>query len=213
MADQLTENPAESLAQLRVLGIPLKVLEDSLMDGHHGRASCSPLHPRWFGGSHQHADTVQGLRLRLIQEKWAPSEKRGFATVVSPDGSFQLAVSSGDHNVGKDGSPRTKNRRGAATASAIEKNGEQRGLFAALLDVLPPRRRIKPTGMTTWFLLYRQTRKEIWFEVSLPMSVDGKGRPNAWERRLKFVPINLSAPPSSAPPSNPTKHEVEVSRR
>lgn len=213
MADSSTfEHPAETLLQLSALGIPVKTIEESLLDGHHGRASCSALHPQWFGGSHQYADIVQGLRLRLIPLGWTASEVRGFATIVSPDESFQVAVSSADAQVGREGSPRTKNPKGAATVYAIERNKEQRKLFGTLPIVLPPRNIIKPSGRTTWFLLYHQTNTEIWFELSLPKSMGLDGRPNDWAVRLKFAPIKLGATPTPTPDSTPTKHVVEVTR-
>jgi hypothetical protein len=216
MADRpssMMETPAESLGQLRVLGVPLEVLVDSLVDGHHGGASCSPLHPRWFEGSHQHADIVQGLRLRLIPLGWTVSEERGLATVVSPDRTFQVAVSSGDGQVGKEGSPRTKNPKGAATALAVAVNSKQGRLFGALPVMVNPRNSTPPSGLASWFLLYHQTESEIWFELSLPQSMGSDGRPNAWARRLTFAPINLGAVVRATPQSVPTEHVFDISRR
>jgi hypothetical protein len=115
--------------------------------------------------------------------------------------------------VGTDGSPKTKNPKGAATAFAIAINAAQGKLFGTLPVSLNPRKAKEPSGLTTWFLLYNQTETEIWFELSLPRSMGLDGRPNAWARRLKFAPIGLDAVVRGVPEPVPTEHVVEVSRR
>jgi hypothetical protein len=213
-----TEHAPEMLLELQRMGIPLDALEGALLDGFRGRGACTGLHPKWFPGSRQHADTVQGIRARLIQEGWTPAEERGLATIVSPDGSFQIAVSSGDANVGTSEPPKTTNPKGSATVSAVETNEKQQNLFALPLPVvLPPGRALEPKGRKTWFLLYNSTPNKIAFELSLPRSVDTDGRPNDWSRRLVFaaIPVGdvLEIGERGDEDVNPTEYVVDVTKK
>lgn len=205
-------HPTESLVALHRMGVPVEALHGALLDGVAGRNACSGLHPRWFPGARQHADIVQGLRLRL--PKWKASEENGLSTVVSPDGKFQIAVSSADSNVGTAEPPKTLNAKGGATAAAVDENEKQVKLFPGLPHQLPRGHALPPVGLQTWYLLYNHNKKRVAFEFSRPKSVDDDGRPNDWSTRYKFAPLQLEdiavAPDVT---TTPTEHVVDVTRR
>lgn len=188
-------SPVESQTKLlQRFGFPSSTLVDAILDGHFARSVCTPLHPRGYRGISGWATTVAGLRARLIPLGWTSVDTgRNLSTVVSPDGSVAIAVSSGDENTGNpDASPRTLNEKGEASREAVEANERQQQLFGTLPIVLK-KSAVLPPGRTFW-LLTHQRGERIHFEVSLPMAMDEDGRLTGWHERFLFEPIELRKP-------------------
>lgn len=169
------------LAELR---IPEKALRLALEAGDAEARAWTEASPRSMSGMARWGRTNERLRLGL---GWEYENPNNLPLTISPDRSFVLFATSGDEWTGFYGSeqPTTKYAKGAATTSAVERNGQ---LTIDMVDdevgVALSEAVVSSEHLTTWILLYRVTPDAIYAELSLPESISKKGYIESWRERI-----------------------------
>ena len=155
---------------------------------------------------------MRTLREKLIPLNWNRSDDGGYSLCVNPDSTLAIAVATGDENTGNPREmPLTKSPKGPRTQLAIEINQHQSSLFDDLPDIgisdLPN------SDRTTWVLLqhYDQGRKEVRFELSLPMNYSGKI--DGWSERIIFGAVPFDQSLSIPVPMLPNLPDIDVPLR
>lgn len=200
---------ADIVDRLALLGLSVDLLRDAVAMGEAARNSCTANDPVSTPGYLAWARTIRGLR-DLLAPEWRTSSEGGLDTVVAPDGTFAIAVTTGDDATGrKTGSPKTKYPKGKATASAIAKN--QMWLRFDELEpiVFDP----VPTARVTWLLLFAQGEGEVRCELSLPAAIGDDGRIETWSERIILPPVGRDGEPKVTPADQEPDIVIEVSRR
>jgi hypothetical protein len=203
---------AEVRTCLDALGLNIGILSTATMSSELARSRATALHPPLTGGFNGWADAVASLRADLMPLGWEKSDKANYCTVVSPDGSFQIAVSSGDEFTGIEArTPRTKCPKGPETARAVELN--QYSLFPSEM----PAQTLRSQGsLGTWILLIRRDSDVLRAELSFPASIDDDDHVAEWAERIILPAMDLTDPGlgSRIPVPEPGPDaEVEVLRR
>jgi len=198
---------ASKTARLAELGLGEETLRQAVTDGELARASCTRNDPRVYPGQTAWARTTRGLREALVPRGWEPSEEANLPTIVSPDKTMAITVSSGDDGTGcLTRSPQTRNPKGTATLRAIFENHRQLR-FGFIEDDEGKLPRL------TWVLLVARVKGEVRCELSLPAAVGDGGRVTAWSERIILDPVALGVEaPVSAPENEPTV-EIQVVRK
>ena len=116
--------------ELNTLGLTPEILADAIRFGETYRALCTADDPRIFHGVTAWARTLRGLRSHdsLKQDGWTKDHTGNFETVVSPDKSFAISVTTGDKATGKYDpvqpfiQPRLKHPHGVMMQAAVDMN-------------------------------------------------------------------------------------------
>jgi hypothetical protein len=204
--------PTDIDFRLKELGLQQEHLRESVMQGMLLRSECTSNDPPLFPGYSAWARTVRTLREKLIPLNWNRSDDGGYSLCVNPDSTLAIAVATGDENTGNPREmPLTKSPKGPRTQLAIEINQHQSSLFDDLPDIgisdLPN------SDRTTWVLLqhYDQGRKEVRFELSLPMNYSGKI--DGWSERIIFGAVPFDQSLSIPVPMLPNLPDIDVPLR
>lgn len=190
MRHGVMREPDEVKEALALLGLEATQLWDPVMMGEAARNTCTANDPPSFPGQFAHSRTVRGLREILLPLGWKRNNDKNFSTVVSPDGSFRIAVATGDKNVGEPSvNPKTKNPKGPLMEEAVGTNDLQGELFPELIPLATLRDDATveaPIGddCLTWILLFFRAEKEIRAELSLPVNIGEDMRVDAWGTRI-----------------------------
>ncbi len=109
-----------------------------------------------------------------------------------PEDRFSIAVTLGNHDTGRpDRNPLTRYPRGVRVQTRIDENRNQQLPLWGVPVIQTVKALVPPD--TLWLLLhYRDMRKkEMRFELSLPIAVDAEGRASGWLKRIFFAPISF----------------------
>jgi hypothetical protein len=129
-----------------------------------------------------------------------------------------IVVASGDENTGRsDATHCTRNPKGSTTIQAVRDNTIG-WLFSEMEEDRAAQ--IETSGIETWMLLtYRDLgAHKFRAELSLPISINGRRRPDQWRERIILDAIDFddaaSIGASPNPPSGSTPEiNVEIRRR
>lgn len=172
-------------------GLNVALVHDALRDGEASANSCTSNDPTILPGLLRWARTIRGLRDRLASFGWKRCNVRGLPTVVSPDGTVAITVSTGDEGTGTDGLARTKYPKGAAALFAVIANQlvfEAEGFEITPLDDIST----DTKDRATWYLLFIKDGDEIRAELSLPSGIGGSGHVEGFVTRYRLPPLDLS---------------------
>lgn len=206
------QEPNDVDARLKELGLQQEHLREPVMQGMLLRSECTDNDPPLFPGYSAWARTVRTLREKVIPLNWSRNDDGGYSLCVNPEGTLAIAVATGDENTGNHREmPLTKSPKGPRTQLAIEINQQQGQLF----DDLPGTgiSELPNSDRTTWVLLqhYDQGRKEVRFELSLPMSYSGKI--DGWSERIIFDALPFDSSSSIPVPMLPNLPDIDVPLR
>jgi hypothetical protein len=184
-------HPEDDEDRLRQLGITTEEVSKAVERGIVERMNCTMFDPPSYPGVVQWARTVRDLRETLVPKGWRADNTRNFSTVVSPNETVAIAVSTGDEQTGRQGDtePRTKYPKGTVFLAAVNRN-VQLSLFGEMIVEIDGTVLSKTK---TWTLLMRTDAfaKEVRVELSLPAQIGDDGRVNAWSERIIFTPFNF----------------------
>jgi hypothetical protein len=148
------------------------------------------------------------IPLRYLGDAYAPQGFRrerpgGLEVLVSPDGSFRIAIAAGNYSTGLDDRmPTTRIDRGPLTGQAVDFNRDQVRLDSNVIPFGPKELRpdVVPAHLT-WLLLhfYDEHADEIRVELSVPIEFTRKagtsherGMVTRFEPRLILPAISLA---------------------
>lgn len=188
---EMTYTGPAAEARIVELGLSWAIVRRAVVAGEMQRDNCSPFDPPTFPGISGWAGRNRELRVQVLELDWSMSNTANFCTVISPDGEWAIATSTGDDGTGvtaKDSN--FKNRRGPRTRRAVEQN--QALLFSELKKEAP-----NLVLSKTWMLLVHRKGDYAFCEMKLPRLLDEDGRVAAWAERVIFPPINLGDEPGT----------------
>ncbi len=140
------------------LGLSSDILFQVIEQGEIARANCTANDPPCVPGIYSWGSTVRAFRDILIPEGWTKSDEGNYSTVVNPDGSFCIAVLTGDEGTGlADHEPTSKYPKGAKTRDAVIAN--QGCLFPEMQKAVEEElaRQAAADKRITWILLKRRS--------------------------------------------------------
>jgi hypothetical protein len=198
--------PHETATRLHRLGISAETIRTAVERGIAERRLSTRFDPPSYPGYVQWARTVRALRELLVPD-WHPDDTGGLSTIVSPDKSIGIAVSTGDSRTGREGNPAptTKYPRGPMYAVAVE-NNQLSLLDEPILDDSE-----ESATRVTWVLLVATGRTEVRVELSCPEEISSEGYVTSWSERVILPAIDIEELPQddSAEPLQPIDVPVE----
>jgi hypothetical protein len=183
-------------ARLRELGLKAEDLRNAVEQGDNGRRRCQPWHPSTSEGQYMWAETVAGLRAKLVplQDRWKIGRSNHYETTYREDLRIAIAVVGGDKFTGKDMEddnaprhPRVKRKRGPVTRRRVRRNYEQLTMFDLPNEKKPP-----DEMCDTWFLMSHADDKEIRIELSLAVGQYDTGYVSDWDERIIIDSLPIS---------------------
>ncbi|MGE9746237.1 hypothetical protein [Bdellovibrio bacteriovorus] len=183
------ERAAERLLELNM---PPEILTQTVTTIVMNRANADEYCPiqapgmmGWIGG-------VRTFRLGLVNIGYTLSNKKGFSSVVSPDGRLEFFIMSTGKGTGRaDGvSPKSKAPRGIQTVRRVEENQ-----LSFPLDVLMAGNvnTVEAVTREHWCFMYYITKNVMYSEFSKPLAVDDKGYVSEWAERIILDPIQIAS--------------------
>ena len=121
----------------------------------------------------------RSLRDDVVPFGWSRKDKRGFASVLSPDGLMEVVVGAGDSNTGiRSAIPQLRCSKGVMTIEAV---GNAQRSFAHVDSAWS-----NHVPRQTWLLLYfyDDMADDLRAELSLPTSLGADGYVEDWEERI-----------------------------
>jgi len=200
--------------RLAELGLTVELVERVLRRADAEASMCTPLDPPIMEGLTRWGRANRYLREELVPAGWRYDNPRNLPRTIHPGGEFAIVAATGDDLTGLAGLlPRTKYRKGEATARAVQVNGQ------LALDFGDFDRRLSDGSgddgdLLTWLLLFHAGEDGFRVELSLPDAIDD-GKITSWAERiiLPFLPrdAEVSVGPAQARPGGDVV--VAVSRR
>lgn len=173
--------------------------------------TCTAHDPPGFRGYTRWGVCTREVRMGLTPLGWTRRNRQNLPLTVSPDGTWAIAVATGDAGTGlPDATPHTKHPRGKVTRAVILENLGQLSLFDLAGNLHPDPGAESP--ILTWMLLYYRDHDIIRCELSLPSAWDDDGRPAAWAERLILDPVGVVDRPAIPLEEEPAI-DVEVERK
>lgn len=211
---QIHDNPYSIEPSLATLGLDMKTLQEAVKRGQAARNTATRHDPPNAGGLLAYIHTVRALRDYLVPQGWVSRSTDNFALTVNPQTSIAVAVAGGDEDTGRsEGFPRTRNAKGQRTAWAITSNQLDLDFF----NNAPPANAIDDEKINpicqTWMLLYHADQREVRAELSLPISMDDRGRVSGWRVRHILSAIPLDPTPAPINPDYGPNLDITVKRR
>ncbi len=181
-----------AVRRLADLGLAVEVLNDALDAGDIAARQANRFSPVTAAGTLRWMETVRMLREGLAMRGWAANDDRNSPRSIAPSGGLAVVAVSGTVGTGQpDGTPRTANPRGKASARAVQINGQREFNLAAMLADMSAE---KTSGLDTWFLLYyRAEEDELRAELSLPVRISERGVVDSWLERIILTPRSFGA--------------------
>jgi len=201
---QSHENSADVDRRLQQLGLAQRALRLARERGLSASLECTPNHAPTAPGTYAYHETVRWLRDLLGPLGWTGDDAANRGLIVNDAGTRAIAVASGNEKTGQiDQIPSTRNPKGNTTVQAVRDNNNL-WLFSEMEE--DQATRLRANSIETWFLLiYRDdTTMEFRSELSLPVSIDGRLRPDLWRERIILEPISFDNTWSTNNPSGPT---------
>lgn len=216
-ARKVYSDPIEVSSRLAAMGLSEEILREAIEQGQAAWAGCTSNHPVQFPGVYGWAETVAGLRERLLPGGWTRSNEGNLALTVNRAGTLALTVSTGDEFTGdRTTEPCTKFRKGARTISAVSDNMDQYRLFPDMQLTAEDLRALN--SKETWMLLIRRDVQAhgVRCELSRPINVNDEGKVDGWAERiiLSSIPFggDVLEMPDGEVPQTPTI-AVNINRR
>lgn len=200
--------PASDAIDLAMLGLDPEVLLQARSRAQLDVDDCTDFDAPGFAGFTRTSRTVRYLREELIPQGWTTDDAGNQASVVSPDGTHAVIVTSGDEGTGDlDRQVKTKYPKGDVTDRRVAAN-LQLALFGDEADPeSPPERH-------TWVLLQHCAGDRVHAELSLPTGSDPTGRISTWRERIVLEPLILDQPVTTgAAPGHNEEIAVDVTPR
>lgn len=176
---------ANALQRLVDLGIDKMWIYRALEAGEAEARAWTEAAPRAMPGMARWGRTNERFR---IESGWKWENPKNLPIAISPTGEFAVFATTGDEWTGFRGSeqPTTKYAKGAATASAVERNEQLTidELVKEEIGVEFSEIVASSEGVATWVLLYNVTVEGIYVELSLPDSISKKGYIETWRERI-----------------------------
>jgi hypothetical protein len=217
-AAKITKAPIGIRHELAVLGLTPEIVQGAVQFGESFRAACTIYDPRIFWGTTAWARTLRGLRESLQKLGWRPDHTSNFETVVSPDRTRAISVSTGDIETGKYNpphEPKLKHAKGIMYQAAIDVNT---WLFEdmALDAKRKTDRLLEAHKRILWILLMRRDGDTVYSELSLPFKLTN-GQVDGWKHRIILEPFEAEPLNDGVDDSDDddggSEIEVEVVRR
>lgn len=179
---------------LALLGLTPEILNDAILFGEKYRALCTPNDPRIFQGTTAWARTHRGLREILIPLNWEKDDTGGFDTVVNPEGSLAISVTTGGKGTGRyipGVQPKLKHSHGVLYKEAVDQNRSARFLFPDMAADAKAKadKIVAAAKRSTWILLIRREGDVVFSELSLPLQFSGGGQVEDWKYRIVLEPL------------------------
>jgi hypothetical protein len=201
-------------------GLSEEILRQAIRAGDWARATTSTgNYPRCYSGLSSWAEIVKKLRDLLLAKGWHKTLHAGLEGVMSPEGSVEILVETGDERTGDETSiigPTTKYPKGDGIAEAIDNNYllEFGNTEIKRNEEIRNQEFHSAEGMShTWFLLHHTAPNgEIRIELSRPLTIAG-GFVNEWAERIILSPIPPAGSTLVVPEDNPVNPEIDVRRR
>ena len=193
---KITRGPIDVRQVLLLLGLTPEILNEAIDFGEKYRALCTPNDPRIFQGTTAWARTHRGLREILIPLNWKKDDTGGFETVVNPDGSLAISVTTGGKGTGRyipGTSPKLKHPHGVLYKEAVDRNrSAQLILFADMAAEAKAKADKLEASLkrSTWILLIRREGDVVFSELSLPLEFSGGGQVEDWKYRIILEPFD-----------------------
>jgi hypothetical protein len=202
----------QTVGRLDELAVNEDVLRDAAQTGIEAAGTCTAHDPASLAGFLTWAKATRALRDELVPQGWSPGERRNYATVVNPSGTFAIAVAGGNAATGqREATLRTRTEKGPATKEAVQENEQ---LSFADRDSAFGQRSPEGDGRHTWLLLhyYDEQAEEIRVELSLPSRITD-GYVTAWRERLILAPIPLTSGSNQEAEEPEEEIDVQVERK
>ena len=218
-AKKVYSEPIETNSRLADLGLKEELLIEAVERGLAAWASCTVNYPIQFPGIYAWAETIAGLRERLLLIGWKRSNEGNLALTLNRMETLALTVATGDEFTGNPGpgiEPCTKFSKGPRTRSVVLENEGQYKLFPDMRLTAEDYRSLN--SRETWMLLIHrdQQAQEVRCELSRPINVNDEGKVDGWAERiiLKIVPFggDVLEVPDGEIPQTPTI-AVNINRR
>lgn len=180
---------------LKDLGLTQDILREAIEQGEIARASCTANDPPCVPGIYSWGSTVRSLRDILIPQPygWTKTDDGNYSTVVSPDGTFQIAVVTGDLGTGlANHNPTSKYPKGPKTQDAVKTN-KQFLLFPEAQKAADEEEAKQEAAdkRITWILLKRRSGDLVFAELSLPRQISNGGLIEKWGPRIILDPVEV----------------------
>jgi len=157
----------EVTAALAAMGLTIDELRTAVDAGEVDRDSCNLFNPPSDAGNRAHGTTTRVLRETLIKKGWSFSNSRHFCTTISPDGSIEIVVGSGDLATGHPLlCPQTEHPKGDMMQAGVEVNQRQLS-FAFIAEKVAD----NLSCPITWVLLRHRENQIVRCELSVPTSM------------------------------------------
>ena len=164
---------------------------EHILNGFNG---VSELHPKGFGGTSAWANGTYALTETLTPLGWVREDPRNQPRLVFEKKGLAVTLSSGCPLTGVNHphlQPRTRNEKGSQTARSVNFNARQSDMFQVTNEVKLELKSSRENNL--WILLYYIDidNGELRYELSLPLSMDERGKVNKWVMRYIFPAIQL----------------------
>jgi hypothetical protein len=182
--------------RLSELGLKEAILLEAGERGWVAFASCTLNHPPNFAAISAWAEAICSLGEQLVPEGWRRIDESMYPLIINKSGTVAISVATGDENTGnKDMDPLTRSAKGPKTLDAIYANRRQM-IFS---EMLPPIESLRTLGRDTWLLLVHRdiAARQMRSELSRPISINPKGKVNAWAERIILSPKQLDGIPDT----------------
>lgn len=184
-------NPTDVRSALARLGLTLDPFQEAAQAGFLARASRTANDAPNAPGTYQWNETLRVIREHLVSMHWMRSNLNGLPTVVNPDRTIAVSVSSGNEFTGNPvRTPSTKYDKGPSTKGFVASNATQTELFPAYAISDEEVVILQSSTIATWTFLFvtDADNDEVRSELSLPVYIDDGGRINRWKERI-ILPV------------------------
>ncbi|MDE1479431.1 hypothetical protein KKJ01_14610 [Xenorhabdus bovienii] len=181
----------ESVTNVTKSGIADEALRAAIDDGLLEIRRSTELDAKTDPGSRAWGAVIRGLRRELLtnDNEWSFSFVKGLNLTHNKAKGLNIIVMSGDKYTGLlDGSPKSKNPKGAATSTLVGENYD----FFYEQDTVVQISDIDPTINYVFLYFFDFGKKEVRYELSIPIGMTGsaeKTRIAAWKERNIFQAI------------------------
>jgi len=210
--------PDDAPGRLAELGLTVELVERVLRRADAEASMCTPLDPPIMEGLTRWGRANRYLREELVPAGWRYDNPRNLPRTIHPGGEFAIVAATGDDLTGQTGLagllPRTKYRKGEATARAVQVNGQLALDFGDFGHNSGAAGDDRDGDLLTWLLLFHAGDEGFRVELSLPDAIED-GRITSWAERivLPFLPRDAVVPVVPARGRSGDGVVVAVSRR
>ncbi len=189
----------EAVSSINRYGIKESALQAAIQDGLYEIRQSTDLDAKTDPGSRAWGAVIRGLRRELLADnsEWSFSFVSGLNLTHNKNKGLNIVVMSGDKDTGLvDGSPKSKNPKGAATEILV---GENYDLFNTPQNITPISDEsavADPTVNCVLLYFFDYGKKEVRYELSIPVGMTesaGKTRISSWKERYIFEAVPFTS--------------------